>query len=172
LDLRDVFTAVSACLRKVIRHDGSALVLFDSTTNRCRVHVLDFTKQEDFVEDLPMTPQCKSPSDKAIATRKPAIYGRHDLELLAVESEITRQLLDQGIRSFCSVPLLSHERVLGALNVGRMDETEFTPAEIELLSQVAQQVAIAVDNGLAYQEIAQLKDKLTKEKLYLEEEIQ
>ena len=172
LDLRNVFTAVSACLRKVIRHDGSALVLYDAHTNRCRVHVLDFAKQEDFVEDLPITPQCKSPSDKAIATRKPVIYGTRDLELLAVESESTQQLLDQGVRSFCSIPLLSHERVLGALNVGRTDETEFTAAEIELLSQVGQQIAIAVDNGLAYQEIAQLRDKLTKEKLYLEEEIQ
>jgi Transcriptional regulator containing GAF, AAA-type ATPase, and DNA binding domains len=100
------------------------------------------------------------------------VYRKHDLEILAAESEITRQLLDQGVRSFCSVPLLSHERVLGALNVGRTDDAEFTPAEIELLSQVAQQIAIAVDNGLAYQEIAQLKDTLTKEKLYLEEEIQ
>jgi formate hydrogenlyase transcriptional activator len=172
LDLRDVFTAVSGCLRKVIRHDGSALVLFDSTTNRCRVHVLDFAKQEDFVEDLPITPECKSLSDEAIATKKPVVYRKHELERLAVESEIAQQLLDQGVRFFCSVPLLSHEKVLGALNVGRADDAEFTPAEIELLSQVAQQIAIAVDNGLAYQEIAQLKDTLTKEKLYLEEEIQ
>ncbi|MEW6248310.1 MAG: sigma 54-interacting transcriptional regulator [Nitrospirota bacterium] len=172
LDLRDVFVAVSACLRKVIRHDGSALVLFDSATNRCRVHVLDFARKEDFVEEHPITPECKSPSDKAIATKKPAVYRKRDLELLAVESEITRRLLSQGVRSFCSVPLLSHERVLGALNVGRTREEDFTPAECELLNQVAQQIAIAVENGLAYQEIAQLKEKLTKEKLYLEEEIQ
>jgi formate hydrogenlyase transcriptional activator len=172
LDLRNVFTAISACLRKVIRHDGSALVLFDAATNRCRVHVLDFMKQEDFVEDLPITPECKSLSDEAIATKKPVVYRKHELERLAVESEIAQQLLDQGVRFFCSVPLLSHEKVLGALNVGRADDAEFTPAEIELLSQVAQQIAIAVDNGLAYQEIAQLKDTLTKEKLYLEEEIQ
>ncbi len=172
LDLRDVFVAVSACLRKVIRHDGSALVLFDSATNRCRVHVLDFARKEDFVEEHPITPACKSPSDKAIATKKPAVYRKRDLELLAVESEITRRLLSQGVRSFCSVPLLSHERVLGALNVGRTSEEDFTPAECELLNQVAQQIAIAVENGLAYQEIAQLKEKLTKEKLYLEEEIQ
>lgn len=172
LDLRDVFVAVSACLRKVIRHDGSALVLYDSTTNRCRVHVLDFSRKEDFVEEHPITPEYKSPSDKAIATKKPVAYRKRDLELLAVESEITRQLLNQGVRSFCSVPLLSHERVLGALNVGRTREEDFTPAECELLNQVAQQIAIAVENGLAYQEIAQLKEKLTKEKLYLEEEIQ
>ena len=40
-----------------------------------------------------------------------------------------------------------------------------------ILSQVAQQVAIGVENALAYGEIADLKDKLAQEKLYLEDEI-
>src|SRR5258705_11498861 len=35
----------------------------------------------------------------------------------------------------------------------------------------AGQVAIAVENALAYREIAELKDRLAQEKLYLEEEI-
>jgi formate hydrogenlyase transcriptional activator len=39
------------------------------------------------------------------------------------------------------------------------------------LGQVAQQVAIAVDNALAYRQIGELKDKLAEEKLYLEAEI-
>ena len=172
LDLREVFTAVSACLRKVIQHDGSALVLYDADTQRYRVHVLDFTKEEEFVEEGQTTPQCKSPSDMAITTRKPVIYRKRDLEMLAVESEITQNLLAQGVRAFCSVPLLSHDKVLGALNVGRSREDDFTPAESELLSQVAQQIAIAVENGMAYKQIAQLKDTLAREKLYLEEEIQ
>ena len=76
------------------------------------------------------------------------------------------------MKSFCSLPLLAHKRTLGALNVGRRRDDGFTLEDVELLSQVAQQVAIAVENALAYKQIAQLKDKLTEEKLYLEEEIQ
>jgi formate hydrogenlyase transcriptional activator len=75
------------------------------------------------------------------------------------------------VKSFCVVPLISHDRVLGTMNVGRLREDAFTPEDVELLCQVAQQVAIAVENGLAYQEIAELKEKLNKEKLYLEDEI-
>jgi formate hydrogenlyase transcriptional activator len=37
--------------------------------------------------------------------------------------------------------------------------------------RAAGQVAIAIENALAYREIAELKDKLAREKLYLEEEI-
>jgi formate hydrogenlyase transcriptional activator len=58
------------------------------------------------------------------------------------------------------------------LNVGRRQDDGFSPEDVELLSQVAQQIAIAVENALAYQQIAELKEKLSKEKLYLEREIQ
>ncbi len=171
LDLREVFTAVSACLRKVIQHDGSALALCDTDTRRYRVHVLDFTNEKEFVEEGQVTPDCKCPSDRAFTTRKPVIYRKRDLETLAIESEITRRLLDQGVRSLCSVPLLSRDKIFGTLDVMRSREQDFTPAESELLSQVAQQIAIAVENALVYQEIAALKERLSKEKLYLEEEI-
>jgi formate hydrogenlyase transcriptional activator len=61
--------------------------------------------------------------------------------------------------------------VLGTVNVGRLTDTPFDPDEVELLTQVGQQISIAVENGLAYREIAELKEKLSEEKLYLEDEI-
>ncbi len=86
-------------------------------------------------------------------------------------SEMAQKLLDKGVKSFCSVPLLSHDRMLGSFNVARFCDTAFTNDDVGLLGQVAQQVAIAVENGLAYKKIDELKEKLSKEKLYLEEEI-
>ncbi len=69
------------------------------------------------------------------------------------------------------MPLLSHDRVLGALNVASNEADALSPADVDLLGQVAQQIAIAVENGLAYRQIAALKEKLKTEKLYLEDEI-
>jgi formate hydrogenlyase transcriptional activator len=69
------------------------------------------------------------------------------------------------------VPLLSRDRVLGALNVASVRPNAFSDEDVELLGQVAQQISIAVENGLAFQEIAELKEKLNTEKLYLEDEI-
>ena len=172
LGLSDLFNAVSNCLRQVIQHDGSTLVLYDPITRRYRAHVLDFATAKEFIEEGQVSSDCKCPSDKAFTTRKPVIYRKSDLEVLAIQSEITRQLLDQGVKALCSVPLVSHDKVLGTLDVMRVREHDFTPAESELLNQVAQQIALAVENAVAYKEIAQLKDKLTEEKLYLEEEIQ
>ncbi|HEV3206500.1 MAG TPA: hypothetical protein VGZ28_06075 [Terriglobales bacterium] len=47
----------------------------------------------------------------------------------------------------------------------------FTPSDVELLEQVAAQVAIALENARAYREIVELTDKLASEKLYLDQEI-
>jgi formate hydrogenlyase transcriptional activator len=69
------------------------------------------------------------------------------------------------------VPLISHDRVLGILGVGRLSDDSFTQQDVDLLTAVGEQVAIAVENALAYQKIDALKNKLQEEKLYLQEEI-
>ena len=171
LSLEEVFTAVSACLRKVIQHDGSSLVLCDLETRQYRVHVLDFAKNTSFIEEGQMDQPCKAPAGAAITTKKPAVFQEQDLKNLSMGSKVCEHLLDEGVKSLCCVPLLSHDRALGSLNVGRRREDAFAQDEIDLLSQVAQQVAIAVENALAYRQIGELKDKLAEEKLYLEDEI-
>ena len=173
LDLEDLFTAVSSCLRKVLQHDGAALVLYNEVTRRYRVHVLHFADNVSVIEEgIVEADGCaKSPACIAITTRKPAVFGEQDLITLSSESPKARQLIDEGVKAFCSVPLLSHDRALGALDVGRRREHAFKPEDVELLSEVAKQIAIGVENAQAYQEITQLKDRLAKEKLYLEEEV-
>ena len=68
-------------------------------------------------------------------------------------------------------PLLLHDRVLGALDIGRRREDTFSPEEVEMLGEIAKQIAIAVENAQAYRQISELKDRLAKENVYLEEEV-
>jgi len=81
-------------------------------------------------------------------------------------------LKENGVQSFCVVPLTTAQRRLGAMGFGSLQPRTYQETELAFMQQVAKQVAVAVDNALAYEHIAQLRDKLTKEKLYLEEEIQ
>jgi formate hydrogenlyase transcriptional activator len=85
--------------------------------------------------------------------------------------KVIQMMRDEGVRSFCLVPLTTAHRRLGALAVGSFEEHHYGGAGLEFLQQVAKQVAVAVENALAFQQIAELKDKLAKEKLYLEDEI-
>jgi formate hydrogenlyase transcriptional activator len=78
---------------------------------------------------------------------------------------------DEGLRSFCWLPLISHDRGLGVLGLSRLKPTPFSHDDVHFLMQVASQVAIAVENALAYGQISELTNKLAQEKLYLEDEI-
>jgi len=76
-----------------------------------------------------------------------------------------------GLKASCTVPLISRDRVLGVLGIASFREKAFTEADLDLLNQIGKQVAIAVENALAFREIDELKNQLKEEKLYLEEEI-
>ncbi len=75
------------------------------------------------------------------------------------------------MQTICCVPLITQGRTFGTLNLASRREDAFPSQDVELLQQVAAQIAIAVENALAFKQIDALKDKLAEEKLYLEEEI-
>ena len=163
LNLRELISAISACLRRVMPHDVAGLALHDPGINRLRITALEFPEHEDvFIEDEIVDLE-GTPGGRAFTTRQPVMSG----------AEISNDPLGKrtGVKSACAVPLISHDRVLGVLGVGRLSENAFTEAEAELLTEVGKQVAIAVENALAYREIDALKNKLQDEKLYLQEEI-
>ena len=82
-----------------------------------------------------------------------------------------RILRSDGIQTICCIPLITRGRTFGTLNVASRRLDAFPARDLELLQQVGAQIAIAVENALAFKEIDALKDKLSEEKLYLEEEI-
>jgi formate hydrogenlyase transcriptional activator len=77
----------------------------------------------------------------------------------------------EAIESGCILPLISRSRTLGVLTLASRLENSFNPQDVDFLMRAAGRVAIAIENALAYHEIAELRDKLAQEKLYLEEEI-
>ena len=76
-----------------------------------------------------------------------------------------------GVKRICNAPLPTPHRVLGILSLGRLTPTPFTSDELDRVAQVAAQIALALENALAFAEIASLKDRLARENIYLEEEI-
>lgn len=163
LNLRELLSAISGCLRRVMPHDLAGLALHDPTINKLRVTALEFPEHEDAFVEGEILDLEENPGGRAFTTGQPVISGFDDL----VDPLGQRA----GIKSGCTVPLISHDRALGILGVARLSENPFTEDDAELLTSIGKQVAIAVENALAYREIDALKNKLQEEKLYLQEEI-
>jgi formate hydrogenlyase transcriptional activator len=171
LGMEEILAAISASLGRVIQHDGCALIVFDASTGQYRCHMLR-SDGKQITQSGSADEYLTCPKHNTFTKREASVLCEADMQAMAAESEFVARLLSKGVKSFCSVPFFSHDRLLGSLNVGRLRDAAFAPEDVELLSQVARQVAIAVENGLAYQQIAALKEKLSEEKLYLEQEIQ
>ncbi len=168
LELRDLLRAVSASVRQVMQCDGVAVDLLDPETNRLRIFVLDFPEGKGFLQEEMVVPIDAAPA-KVLQTGKPVVMGPPDPTLMSAESY--GRIQGEGIKSACLLPLGNRNRVFGVLGLGRLQENAFTQDDVDFLMQVAGQVALAVENALAYGEIRELKDKLAQEKLYLEDEI-
>ena len=169
LDLRGLLAATTSCLHRVMQFAYISLSLYDSERNSLRMRVLDFPSGRGLIHEEIDVPLDITPAGLAFTTRKPILVDSIDTKRFP--SRIAELLIAEGVRSTCSVPLTSHGRALGALNVGSLSENAFTEEDAELLGLVANQIAIAVENALAFREIDALKNKLEEEKLYLEEEI-
>ena len=169
LDIRDLFPRITACVRRAVPHEYSSLALRVPGTDQLRVHALVFDGPRSVVEEGATAAMSETPAGQAVETRRPVIL---DAEALArVPSPIVQRLAAAGLRSICCLPLITRLHVLGTLNVGSTRERAFSDTDIDFLSQVAGQAAIAIENATSYQEIGQLKDQLAEEKLYLQDEI-
>jgi formate hydrogenlyase transcriptional activator len=168
LERHALFHAIATCLRRVVSHDYTSLAVHDAERNAFDMWALEFAGK-GLIKEHMAVPLEGSPAGAAFAAGKPVRLARADLEGLS--ADVARLLLAEGIQSMCCVPLTVHDRRLGTLNIGRLGGEAFTADDAEVLAAVAKQVAFSVENALAFQEIAALKDKLAAEKIYLEEEI-
>jgi formate hydrogenlyase transcriptional activator len=168
LKLRELLRAIAANIREVMQCDAVAVSLLDSASDTSKLYVLDFPQSKGLIkEERVLT--IAGASRRVIETLKPAVVNRADPS--EVPPEIYDDVVAEGLKSTCLIPLVNRGRALGILTIARTTEDPFTPYNVEFLTQAAGQIAIAIENAMAYHEISELKDKLAQEKLYLEEEI-
>ncbi|HYV05909.1 MAG TPA: sigma 54-interacting transcriptional regulator [Blastocatellia bacterium] len=162
LDLRDLLKAVSSFLRRLVPHEMSAIALHEPQGNMFRVGALDFPEHQDFLKESALISLEGTPAGLAFATARPTMRNRLDFE--EFPAEIMRRLAALGVKSGCSVPLISHERVLGVLSLSSVRESAFTEDDVELLGQIGKQIAIAVENALNFGNAFEAQRELRRER--------
>ena len=169
LDLHELLNAVSTSLRRLMPHEYASLSLYDAETQSLQIHALDFPVSKGLLQEGLSVPVEGSPTGRAITTGQPVFVTRADVEQFG--SDIARRILAEGLKSACCLPLISHGRPLGTLVVASLREENFPEKDAELLRHVANQIAIAVENSLAFRQVVERANKLGEEKLYLQDEI-
>ena len=171
LDLREVLRAISANFREVMRCDGAGVWLPGEGAGTFKLYAFDAPVSKGFAkEEVIITLPEDDPARRAFETMKPMVATVDEIGWPG-GGEGYRLAAAESVKSACFIPLVNRGRALGDLMIVRLTEGTFTAEDVDFLSQAAGQIAIAIENALAYREISELKDKLAQEKLYLEEEI-
>jgi len=162
LNLRDVLRELSAELRRIMDCDGAGVILHNPEDGKLRVYVLDFPNAPAPIEEGYEPPSKGEGPDRAF---------REGEVVIVSPEEIRRAGLGDELRSSVHVPIIGREGVLGVLSLATRREKAFCPDDVPFLRQIGRQIAIAVENARAFREVSDLKNQLTQEKLYLEDEI-
>jgi formate hydrogenlyase transcriptional activator len=169
LDRDSLLSATATALARVIPFDRASLVLFDPVT--------------DTFTTMGVTGSVPSNSAIPVGTEWPRQGSRagwvvdHRAPLLTTDlreppSFVEHpRLLQDGLRSAISAALAIKGKVLGTMNVASRAPGRYGEADASLFAAIAEQVALAIENLLVYEEIAALKARLEEENVYLQEEV-
>ncbi|MGO9339208.1 MAG: sigma 54-interacting transcriptional regulator [Terracidiphilus sp.] len=168
LDLREVLRAISANARERMLSEVAGIALPDEASGKLRIYLLDLPETPGILREGMLIGYTES-TRTTLETLKPTIAYTSNPDGFSPEERAYNSLLTEQ-KTVCNIPLVSRGRALGFLRVGRTAERPYDADEIDFLRLVGGQIAIAIENALAYEEITRLKNKLAEEKLYLEEE--
>jgi len=162
LDLAQVLNAVSTCLRREVNHDFAGLALYDAESNQLRLHSLDFPADQHFLEKGQLIPLVGTPAALAFSTCKPVL--RHRVDFNEFTADIMKLAAARGIKSGCAVPLICHDKIVGSMALGGLREGAFTEDDVELLTQIGVQVAIAVENAQNFEKARRAQMEMARER--------
>ena len=166
-ELRDLVRAVMMSIRCALDADRVCICLESPNRGELEVYALDGLLEAGSFKAGISVPLDGTITSHVFQTGKPWVGTREQAGTF-----FSRQLLfAEPFSAGCVLPLAGRNRVVGTLGLVRAEHHPYSKDELDFLTQVSSQIAIAVENALAHREISTLKDKLDQEKLYLEDEI-
>jgi formate hydrogenlyase transcriptional activator len=164
-ELQDVARAAMMSIRSSVLCDGVCVCLESPESGRLKIYALNVLGKKDFQEGATI-PRSGTIAEHVVQTAQPWSGSREE-----ECAYFSRQfLLMPGFTTGCMLPIRGCSRVVGTLGLVRTENNSFSQDEIDFLMQVSNQIAIAVENALAHQEIRELKEQLAQESVHVQKD--
>jgi formate hydrogenlyase transcriptional activator len=167
-DMNSLWEVITAEITKVIPWARASVTLYDHETDGFRFYVMATTTPNVVLLRKTVVPRVGSGMGWAYDHK--TVHIRSDLKQEQVFLE-DQWYVQEGLGRMINLPLLVGDRCLGVLNIGSIESGAPDPGVLEFLTQVAIQIASAIDHVQAYEQIDRLRDQLAKENVYLTEEL-
>lgn len=168
LDITELFRSASASIRDYFRNDFTGFWIIDKHTNQLECAVLDFPNGKAALTAL-ATSELSSVDHQKLRARVTEVLSMEGMEKLP--AQILEKLKAESIVSMAIAPMTTASGPLGVITMGSRLPNNFRQEDLDLLSQISTQIALAVENAIAYGRVTEARDRLEEERLYLESEI-
>jgi len=169
LEMNGFFRAASASLRRFFGTHVTGFWLLDQESKRLNCAVLDFPSNRTAPASFDI-PELSQQLVEKLRARTPFIETLADIEQ-QFPLVVSAPLRSESIVSFAHVPLVGPHGPIAAMSLGSRRENAFSQEDLDLLTQVAGQIALALDNALAYERLDASRKHLDDQRIYLEAEI-
>ncbi len=166
--LEDRLHAAAVLLRKIFQCDVAGIMLPDVRDERRRISAFDYSERDGLVVSATSFPWDRV-FREVFENRESWSGDVIDIPMRVRQDPPYR--MASPVKQICSFPLNRSDCTLGVLALGRLSEKAFTADDLTLLAEVSKQITIAIEDPAASSSIANVKDNLAQEKLYLLEEI-
>jgi formate hydrogenlyase transcriptional activator len=168
LDINELFRSASTSIRSYFRNDFIGFWLIDKQSNQLECVVLDFPSGKGSLTAV-LTSELSGANHEKLRAHVPELLSIEEIERLP--AQIVEKLKAESITSMAIAPMVTAGGPLGLITMGSRRPNNFGQEDLDLLSQISNQIALAVDNAIAYGRVTEARDRLEEERLYLESEI-
>lgn len=149
ISLTDIYQTVAEQVSAVMGADNIYLALYDE--NRQLLTFPIFVERGQLILAEPREPS--GLSAHVIRNRQPMLLRGDDISAQLAELG-AGQIGPNSAKSFLAVPLITSDRVIGVIGVQDLDRANaFDEAHERLLTTIAAQVAVAIENARLYTEV-------------------
>jgi PAS domain S-box-containing protein len=164
LNLQEIIDQSLKTILELIRCPAGWVFLIDrENKNRMELSSHQGLSQR-FVEEELKLPQDNCLCWEVVKSKQPRLMDINNCPRLNSST-----ILGEKLRCHIAIPLKSKDEVLGVMNLGWRSERDFSQRELEFFSSVGNEIGIAVDNALLFEDVEKAKRKLQKLNRKLEE---
>ena len=153
----EIAQAALSRIRKLVDCQRASVSLFDPESDTFSILAVDLNGETHLSKGKTL-PRDAFRYDGA--TQQDAVNVVEDLSSRSDLTEVEQRLLEEGIRSYISVPLNAEGEILGVFNLGATRAGGCSQDDMEIASEVAAQLAIAIHQAQLYQRLQQTNVEL------------
>ncbi|HAL9288010.1 TPA: formate hydrogenlyase transcriptional activator FlhA [Escherichia coli] len=171
LDMDELVSEVAKEIHYYFDIDDISIVLRSHRKNKLNIYSTHYLDKQHPAHEQSEVDEAGTLTERVFKSKEMLLINLHERDDLAPYERMLFDTWGNQIQTLCLLPLMSGDTMLGVLKLAQCEEKVFTTTNLNLLRQIAERVAIAVDNALAYQEIHRLKERLVDENLALTEQL-